>query len=152
LQVLEEILNALNSLAFLKPDAADILYADTQDPEHLVVKYSTNSADIGVRVAIASSICGQAFSTRRTVVEQRASAREDYRPVMPGMQCEMAIPITYGGNDRFPIGVLNLESRRENAFSNVGRALAERFARRVVNAIAMTKMRADIDNETRDQL
>jgi len=151
-QVLEEILNALNSLAFLKPDAADILYADPQDAEHLVVAYSTNSADIGVRVAIRSSICGEAFRTGRTVLEQRASSRHDYRPVMPGMQCEMAIPIIYGGNDRFPIGVLNLESRRENAFSNVGRALAERFTRRVVNAIAMTKMRVDIDTETRDQL
>jgi hypothetical protein len=36
------------------------------------------------------------------------------------MRCEMAIPIIFGGNNRFPIGVLNLESSRENAFSNVG--------------------------------
>lgn len=151
-QVLEEILSALNSIAFLKPDAADILFADPKDDQRLVVAYSTNNADIGVRVDIGSSICGQAFRTGRTVLEQRASNRADYRPVMPGMRCEMAIPITYGGSDRFPIGVLNLESRRENAFSNVGRALAERFTRRVVNAIAMTKIRADIDTETRDQL
>jgi signal transduction histidine kinase len=64
----------------------------------------------------------------------------------------MAIPITFGGTNRFPIGVLNLESSRENAFSNVGQVLAERFARRVVNAIAMTKIRADIDSELQDQL
>ena len=64
----------------------------------------------------------------------------------------MAIPITFGGSNRFPIGVLNLESSRENAFSNVGQVLAERFTRRVVNAIAMTKIRADIDSELQDQL
>jgi len=65
----------------------------------------------------------------------------------------MAIPIVFGGgSSRFPIGVLNLESSRENAFSNVGRVLAERFTRRVVNAVAMTKIRADIDNELQDQL
>ena len=30
--------------------------------------------------------------------------------------------------------------------------LAERFTRRVVNAVAMTKIRADIDSELQDQL
>jgi two-component system NtrC family sensor kinase len=64
----------------------------------------------------------------------------------------MAIPIIFGGSNRFPIGVLNLESSRESAFSNVGRVLAERFVRRVVNAIAMTKIRADMDSELQDQL
>ena len=64
----------------------------------------------------------------------------------------MAIPIIFGGNNRFPIGVLNLESSRENAFSKVGQVLAERFTRQVVNAIAMTKVRADIENELQDQL
>jgi signal transduction histidine kinase len=63
----------------------------------------------------------------------------------------MAIPIFYGGNDKFPLGVLNLESSRENAFSTVGQALAERFTRRVVNHVAMTKLRADIDTELQDQ-
>jgi len=150
-QVLEQILTALNSLAFVKPDAADILFADLQDEQSLVVAHSTNSADIGVRVGIRTSVCGEAFRSRETVLEQRAFDRTDYRPLVPGMKCEMAIPIIYGGSDRFPIGVLNLESSRENAFSNVGKALAERFARRVVNAIAMTKIRADIDNAMGDQ-
>jgi signal transduction histidine kinase len=68
------------------------------------------------------------------------------------MRCEMAVPISLGGTQQFPIGVMNLESSQENAFSNVGRVLAERFARRVVNAVAMTKLRADIDNEQADQL
>jgi signal transduction histidine kinase len=40
----------------------------------------------------------------------------------------------------------------EDAFSVVGRILAERFTRRVVNAVAMTKIRADIDTEMQDQL
>jgi signal transduction histidine kinase len=151
-EVLEQIVSTLNSLAFVKPDAADILFEDPQDDQRLVVAHSTNNADIGVRVEIGSSICGEAFRTRQTVVAQRASDRPDYRPVVPGMRCEMAIPIIFGGSNRFPIGVLNLECRRENAFSNVGRALAERFTRRMVNAIAMTKIRADIDVEMQDQL
>ena len=83
---------------------------------------------------------------------QRAFERPEYRPIVEGMRCEMAIPITFGGSNRFPIGVLNLDCSRENAFSNVGQVLAERFARRVVNAIAMTKIRADIDRELQDQL
>jgi signal transduction histidine kinase len=151
-EVLDRILGALNSLAFVKPDAAEILFADPQDRDSLVVAYSTNSADMGVRVDVGSSVCGRAFRDGGTVLLPRAFEYEGYRPIVAGMRCEMAIPITFGGTNRFPIGVLNLESSRENAFSNVGQVLAERFARRVVNAIAMTKIRADIDSELHDQL
>jgi signal transduction histidine kinase len=151
-QVLERTLTTLNSLTFVKPDAAEILFADPQDADFLVVAYSTNNADIGVRVNVGSSICGDAFRSGKTVLLQRAFERRDYRPLAEGMRCEIAIPITLGGTNRFPIGVLNLESSRENAFSNVGRVLAERFTRRIVNAVAMTKIRADIDSELQDQL
>jgi signal transduction histidine kinase len=151
-KVLDQILIALKSLTFLKPDAADILLADPQDRNALVIAYSTNAADIGIRVGVESSICGEAFSTSNTVLLQRAVEHSDYRPILEGMRCEMAIPIILGGTQQFPIGVLNLESSRENAFSNVGQVLAERFSRRVVNAIAMTKIRADLDNELQDQL
>jgi len=151
-QVLDHIVGTLSSLTFVGADAADILFADPQDSTSLVVAYSTNSPDIGIRVDIGSSVCGEAFRTGKTVLLQRAFERPDYRPVVDGMRCEMAIPIIFGGRNRFPIGVLNLESERENAFSNVARALAERFTQRIVNAIAMTKIRADIESELQDQL
>jgi signal transduction histidine kinase len=151
-QVLEHILIALSSLTFLKPDAAEILFADPQDSASLTVVYSTNSANIGIRVDVDSSVCGQAFRHGQTVVVQRVFERRDYRPIVEGMRCEMAIPIIFGGSSRFPIGVLNLESSRENAFSNVGHVLAERFVRQALNAIAMTKIRTDMDNELKDQL
>jgi signal transduction histidine kinase len=151
-QVLDHILSALYSLTFLKPDAAEILFADPQDGEVLVVAYSTNKEDIGVRVDINASVCGEAFRQGRTMLLQRAFEHGDYRPLVEGMRCEMAIPIIFGGSNRFPIGVLNLESSQENAFSIVGQVLAERFVRRVVNAIAMTKIRADMDSEMQDQL
>jgi signal transduction histidine kinase len=151
-QVLDRIVSTLSSLTFVQPDAADILFADPQDDQSLLVAYSTNSADIGVRVDIGSSVCGEAFRTGQTVVLHKAFEHSDYRPVVQGMRCEMAIPITFGGSNSFPIGVLNLESSRENAFSTVGQVLAERFTRRIVNAIAMTKIRADIDSELQDQL
>ena len=150
--VLEHIVNALDSLSFVRTDAAEILFADSPEADSLTVAYSTNNADIGVRVDMESSICGEAFRQRETVVMQRRADRSDvYRPVFPDMKCEMAIPIFYGGNERFPLGVLNLESRQENAFSTVGQALAERFTRRVVNHVAMTKLRADINAELQDQ-
>lgn len=151
-QVLDRILGALSSLTFVKPDAADILFTDPQDSQSLVVVYSTNSADIGVRVAIGSSISGRALRTGDTVLLNKAFEHSDYRPLVQGMRCEMAIPIILGGTNSFPIGVLNLESSRENAFSRVGQVLAERFSRRIVNAIAMTKIRTDIDSELQDQL
>jgi signal transduction histidine kinase len=151
-QVLDHILVTLNSLTFVRPDAADILFADPQDSRVLVVAYSTNSADIGVRMDMDSSVCGDAFRRAETVTLQRAVEHSAYEPLVQGMRCEMAVPIIFGGNNRFPIGVLNLESKRENAFSIVGKALAERFTRRIVNAIAMTKMRADIDINLQDQL
>jgi nitrogen-specific signal transduction histidine kinase len=150
-QVLEHIVNALDSLAFVHTDAAEVLFPESQESTSLTVAYSTNSADIGVRVDMGSSVCGEAFREGKTVVLQRASERKDYRPVFPNMRCEMAIPIFYGGSERFPLGVLNLECSRENAFSTVGQALAERFTRRVVNHVAMTKLRADIDTELQDQ-
>jgi nitrogen-specific signal transduction histidine kinase len=151
-QVLQHIVNALDSLAFVHPDAAEILFPDPKDKQFLVVAYSTNSADIGVRVPIGSSVCGKAFAGSKTVMLQSTAKHDEYRPVFPDMICEMAIPIMYGGNAKFPIGVLNLESGKENAFSNVGRVLAERFTRRIVNAVAMTKIRSDIDSELADQL
>ncbi|HTU74765.1 MAG TPA: GAF domain-containing protein [Trebonia sp.] len=153
-QVLDAILERLYSLAFLqdKVDAAEILFADPQDDQALVVACSKNDADIGIKVDIGSSVCGAAFRSGQTVLLQRAVEYSDYRPIIEGMRCEMAVPISLGGTQQFPIGVMNLESAQENAFSNVGRALAERFARRVVNAVAMTKLRADIDNEQADQL
>ncbi len=151
-QVLDHIVIALSSLTFIRPDAAEILFADPQDPQSLTVAYSTNSANIGIRMDIGSSVCGEAFRQGRTVLVQRTLERSDYRPILEGMRCEMAIPIIFGSNRRFPIGVLNLESSRENAFSNIGQVLAERFVRQVVNAIAMTKIRADIDSELQDQL
>jgi signal transduction histidine kinase len=151
-QVLDHILRTLNSLTFVRHDAADILFTDPQNPQALVIAYSTNSADAGVRVDINSSVCGEAFRRGSTVLLPRAIERTDYRPVVQGMRCEMAIPIFFGGSNRFPIGVLNLESSNENAFSNVARVLAERFTRRIVNAVAMTKIRADIDSELQDQL
>lgn len=152
IQVLEHIVNALDSLAFVHTDAAEILFPESQAGQALTVAYSTNNADIGVRVDMGTSVCGEAFRHGRTVVLQRAAERSDiYRPVFPNMRCEMAIPIFYGGNDKFPLGVLNLESSRENAFSTAGQALAERFVRRVVNHVAMTKLRADIDTELQDQ-
>jgi signal transduction histidine kinase len=151
-QVLERIVDALDSLAFVHTDAAEILFPEAQEGNSLTVAYSTNNADIGVRVDMDSSICGEAFRRGETVVLQRATERSDmYRPVFPNMRCEMAIPIFFGGNDRFPLAVLNLESIRENAFSTVGQALAERFTRRVVNHVAITKLRADIDTELQDQ-
>lgn len=152
-EVLEHIVAALDSLAFVHMDAAEILFPESQEGNSLTVAYSTNSADIGVRVDLESSVCGEAFRRGETVVLQRAAAEHSdiYRPVFPDMRCEMAIPIFYGGNDRFPLGVLNLESSRENAFSIVGQALAERFTRRVVNHVAMTKLRTDIDTELQDQ-
>lgn len=148
-QVLERIMNALGSIAFVHADAAEILFPEG---DSLSIAYSTKTEDIGVRVDMGSSVCGEAFRQGRTVVLHRAAERTDiYRPVFPDMRCEMAIPFFYGGNDRFPIGVLNLESRRENAFSTVGQRLAERFSSRVVNHVAMTKLRADIDTELQDQ-
>ena len=150
-QVLDRILAALRSLAFVEPEAAEILFADPQDDNSLVVAYSNNSQDIGVRVEIESSVCGAAFRSNDTVLLQSAIGRPEYRPLVEGMRCEMAIPITLGGSDAFPIGVLNLESSQENAFSNVGKVLAERFARRVANHVGMTKLRADINAELQDQ-
>jgi len=153
-RVLEEIRRALGQLTFLQADAADILFDDPQDPHCLVVAYSTNSDDIGVRVDIGTSVCGEAYRRRETVLEQRALAeRSDYRPVTQGMRCEMAIPIIFGGtgSSRFPLGVLNLESSRENAFSIVGQELAERFTRRIVNHVAMIKIRADAESTMQDQ-
>jgi signal transduction histidine kinase len=151
-QILEQILSALRLLAFLEVDAADILFADPNDQARLVIAYSTNSADIGVRVAIESSVCGEAFRNRTTVLAQGTFEHADHRPLAHEAKSEMAIPIIFGTSNRFPIGVLNLESSRESAFSTVGRALAERFTRRIVNAVAMTKMRADIDSELQDEL
>ena len=152
-QVLDRILSALRSLTFVRADAADILFADPQDRgvpgRRLQHEQRGHRGSGGYRVQCLR----RGFPHR----QDRAAAagpldRPNFRPVVEGMRCEMAIPITFGGRNKFPIAVLNLESERENAFSKVGQRLAERFTRRIVNAVAMTKIRADIDSELEDQL
>ena len=64
----------------------------------------------------------------------------------------MAIPITFGGSNRFPIGVLNLESSRRERVQQRRAGAGRADLAPVVNAIAMTKIRADIDSELQDQL
>lgn len=150
-QVLRRILTTLKSFGFIDADAAEILFVDPQEPDFLVVAHSTNTSDIGVRVGVEDSICGRAFTRLETIVLPRAVESELFKPVQTGMLSEMAIPIQLGGNERFSIGVLNLESARENAFSGVARVLAERFARRVVNILALTKLRSDLDAVVQDQ-
>ena len=83
-QVLDRILSTLSSLTFVRVDAADILFADPQDRESLVVAYSTNNADIGVRVDIESSVCGEAFRTGRTVLLKQALDRPELPARRPG--------------------------------------------------------------------
>jgi signal transduction histidine kinase len=151
-QVLTEILTTLRSFAFIDVEAAEVLFVDPHDPNYLSVAYSSNAADIGVRVAVAESVCGEAFKSRNVIVLDRARDHPHYRPLQNGMNCEMAIPINLGGVQGFSIGVLNIESAAENAFSRVAQALAERFAHRVVNVLAMTKLRNDLDSAVQDQL
>jgi GAF domain-containing protein len=152
-QVLEHMVNVLSSLTFVKPDAADVLFTDTEDDQSLTVTYSTNSSDIGVRVDVSSNVCGEAMRHARTVLLQPTSERPDYRSISgERMRSELAIPITLGDGNRAPVGILNLGCVREYGFSNVGIILADRFAQRVAYAIAMTKIRADIDRDLSDQL
>jgi signal transduction histidine kinase len=149
---LQSVLDALRSFGFIEADEAEVLFVDPEDPELLVVAYSTNLTDIGVRVRVDSTVCGEAFRTNESVVLQRALENDMYQPVQEGMRCEMAMPINVGGSERFAIGVLNFESRRENAFSRVAVMLAERFARRVVSLLAFIKLRADLEGAIQDQL
>ena len=152
-QVLDHILSALNSLTFVRADAAEILFADPQDGQSLVVAYSTNSADIGVRVDIGSSVCGEAFRTGKTVLLQRALDRPNL-PTSRRRECaarwrSRSLSAVATGS-RSPCSTWRASVRTPSATS--GRELAERFTRRIVNAVAMTKIRADIDSELQDQI
>ena len=62
--MLEHILSTLGSLTFVQPDAAEILFADPQN-QSLIVAYSTNNADIGVRVDIGRACAERLFARAR---------------------------------------------------------------------------------------
>lgn len=151
-QALQSILGTLATFGFIRADAAEVLFPDSKNSSRLVVAHSTNRDAIGLRVGISSSVCGEAYRTRKSIVLGRATEHAEYQPLQEGMQCEMAIPIQLGGSQGFSIGVLNIECAEENAFSSVAQVLAERFARRVVFVLAMTKMRSDIESTMQDQL
>ncbi len=151
-RALFNILTTIKSLSLIAADGVEVLFVDPQDPNRLVVAHSTNESAIGLRVGIGESVCGQAFRARDTVVVRRPADSDAFRPLQEGMRSEMAIPIQLGGADRFSIGVLNIESLRENAFSRVGQRLAERFAQRVVVALTLAKLRNDVDSIVQDQL
>jgi PAS domain S-box-containing protein len=82
------------------------------------LKLYPTQADFGLkmsdfRIPLHSSICGRVFRTGEPVVIGDVSQAPDYFKGHPEVRSELAVPVRASGEI---IGVLNLESRRLNAF------------------------------------
>ena len=59
------------------------------------------------------------------------------------IRSEIAVPILFGGED-IVIGVINVESKEEDAFSDFYKLILENFAGKVQGLLAFAKVRSDL--------
>jgi len=139
---LRKVMDALQVLEHIQLSAADIMFVRSDN--ELEVAHSTNPADIGILIAIDTSICGMAVREKRTVSIGDVNEEPKYRRLQGSATIsEIAVPIILGGSD-IVIGVLNVESEDRNAFEGFGQVLLESFADRVRTLLAFARLRTDV--------
>ena len=114
-------------LAFIATGVRDLVKADhvqimLQRGSVLETTYSVADVDAGQRIAIDDSVTGQCFMTNKTIrIGDTTQPPYDqmYKPIKgmdhQRMYSELVVPISIDGE---PIGVLNAESTRRDAFED----------------------------------
>lgn len=107
------------SVSWLKGDKVELAYAEGYIPKK------------GFKLKIGEGITGTAVKEKMTVLVGDVKKHTNYIPGLPGARSELATPIIVKGK---AVGVINIEDRRKNAFTEEDRRLIEAFAKMVAVA------------------
>lgn len=146
---LDRVISKLTELEKIELSGAQVLFPRGKD--YLEIVYSTNPEDVGLFVDMSRSVSGHAATERQTIV--LGNVKDDNRYVSllgDSIRSEIAVPILFG-SDSYVIGVLNVESSQQDAFSGFNRVALEAFADRVKTLLAFAKLKTDVSEslETR---
>ena len=101
----------------------------------------TTAHGVGKRVPLGVGILGRVARTNETALVQNSVEGSHLLGILPDSRSVLCIPITYGET---LLGVLNIESRRENAFAQqevlILRTLADLLATALHNAFVFQKL------------
>ena len=136
-QMLAEIVGEIQKNFHFDHIGIGILDYATKEIE-IKAEAGTTTAALGRRVPVGTGIIGKAARTNELTLVQQMS---EGRGLLPDARSALAIPLTYAET---LLGVLNLESRRENAFAEqevlILRTLADLLATALHNAYVFQKL------------
>jgi signal transduction histidine kinase len=138
---LERVMAELKRVEHIHHTGAQIMFL--RGEHELEIVHSTNPLDIGLILAVNKSVSGRAVRERETVIVGDVHEDNDYQMLGDSIRSEIAVPILFGEDD-LVIGVLNVESTEENAFSGFYQIVLENFAEKVRTLLAFAKLRADV--------
>lgn len=114
-QVLQRAIRLLHTV--LRVDFIAAIFPDEEDPQHLRVHPSQFGYEVpieGVRIPRDRSVAGWVLKTGEPMLIPDVQKVPFYYPGHPEVRSEVCVPIRIGGEI---LGVLNVESRRLNAFN-----------------------------------
>jgi signal transduction histidine kinase len=139
-RALEQVVEVLQQLEHVNHHRADVLFK--RGDSELEIMHSTKLSDVGLMVPIGKSVSGRALRERKTIVVRDVTKDEEYQLASGSIRSEIAVPILFGGE--IPIGVLNVESEEEDAFTGFYQVVLESFAEKIKTLMAFAKLRADV--------
>jgi signal transduction histidine kinase len=138
---LERVMAELKRVEHIHHTGAQIMFLRGED--ELEIVHSTNPVDIGLILQVNKSVSGRAVRERKTVIVRDVHVDNDYQMLVDSIRSEIVVPILFGEDD-LVIGVLNVESSEEDAFSGFYQIVLESFAEKVRTLLAFAKLRADV--------
>lgn len=139
-RALEQVVDVLQQLEHVNHHRADILFK--RGDSELEIMHSTRLADVGLMVPIGKSVSGRALREQKTIVVRDVTKDDEYQLASGSIRSEIAVPILFGGD--IPIGVLNVESEEEDAFTGFYQVVLESFAEKIKTLLAFAKLRGDV--------
>lgn len=134
-QVLARIFDVLQPV--VPYDAAAIFLSDSEGDLELGAQRGYADANEISLIPADIGIIGLAQREQQGVAIERVREHPDYVEIRASTQSEMAVPIASGGRI---VGVINLESDREGAYSDRELRIAEMIASHVGSAIANARL------------
>jgi signal transduction histidine kinase len=142
---LEKVMAELQRLEHVQHSEAQIMVVRQDELE---IIHSTNRSDIGRTLLIDKSICGRAFRECRTIVVRDVDKDPEYQRMqgdtIRSIRSEIAVPIRYSDDSDLVTGVLNVESREQDAFSEFYQLVLESFADKLRTLLTFAKLRTDV--------
>lgn len=133
-QLLELVLDQLGQI--WPEDGAAVLLADERKRDLVVTAVRGSILRPGTRVS-SRSICGEVYRTGRPLCVSDVTKEKRYALGLEGTRSELAVPLVW---DRQVVGVLNMESRRPNAYNQADVNLLTTVAEQAASAIGNARL------------